>query len=94
MDTVKNLEKIFKGLANRRRLAIIKFLSQKREATVADIAERIRLSFKATSKHLAILRQIDIIDSRQQGLNVYYRMADALPSVVENVLKRISNSYE
>lgn len=94
METIKNLEKVFKGLANRRRLAIIRFLSQKKEATVGDIAECIHLSFKATSKHLAILRQIDIVDSRQQSLNVYYRLSNSLPSVVKNVFKHISNSCE
>jgi len=91
---MKQLEKIFKGLANRRRLAIIKLLSGKKEMAVADIAERINLSFTATSKHLGILRQLDILDRRQESLTVYYRLADPLPFVVKLLILTISNSRE
>ena len=94
MGNLRDLEKIFKGLANRRRLVIVKFLLSAREATVAEIAERLRLSIKSTSKHLAILRQLDIVDNRQDGLSVYYRLSDTLPKVVGNVIKHISNSHE
>ncbi len=52
--TERELEKQLKALANRRRLAILKYLKSKREASVGDIAEEINLSFKSTSKHLAV----------------------------------------
>mgnify|MGYP001584905057 CR=1 FL=1 len=68
MANLKNLEKIFRGFANRRRLHIIQFLLKKKEASVSDIAEEIRLSFKSTSKHLALLRQLDVLDNRQEQL--------------------------
>lgn len=63
---MKQLERIFKGLANRRRLSIIKTLLKQKVMTVAEIAEKINLSFKATSKHLVILRQLDIVDCQQK----------------------------
>lgn len=91
---MKQLEKIFKGLANRRRLAIIKLLSGKKEMAVADIAEKIALSFTSTSKHLGILHQLDILDRRQESLTVYYRLANSLPPVVKLLIPYISNSRE
>ncbi len=91
---MKYLEKTLKVLANRRRLAIIKLLLKKRELSVSDIAESIRLSFKATSKHLNILRQLDIVDRRQVSLTVYYRLLYPLPPVVQSIIKHISNSRE
>jgi DNA-binding transcriptional ArsR family regulator len=91
---MKQLEKIFKGLANRRRLAIIKLLIKNKEIPVADIAERINLSFTSTSKHLGILRQLDIVDRRQESLTVYYRLADPLPYVIKQLVVTISNSRE
>ena len=91
---MKQLEKIFKGLANRRRLAIIHLLSRKKELPVAEIAREIHLSFTSTSKHLGILRQLDILDRRQESLTVYYRIAVQLPSVVRSVISIISNSRE
>lgn len=91
---MKNLEKFFKALANRRRLAIIKVLSKNKELQVAVIAEKINLSFTSTSKHLRILHQLDILDRRQENLVVYYRLANPLPSIIKQLIPIISNSRE
>src|SRR3989338_6064659 len=91
---MKQLERIFKGLANRRRLAIIQLLSKKKELPVAEIAREIHLSFTSTSKHLGMLRQLDILDRRQESLTVYYRLASPLQPVVRLVLATISNSRQ
>ncbi len=87
---MKDLERLLKVLANRRRLEIIKYLKNKKEATVADIASGIKLSFKATSKHLGILYGADIVDREQRSLQMYYR----LQSTLKPVAKYISNSLE
>jgi ArsR family transcriptional regulator len=89
---MRQLEKVLKGLANQRRLAIIQLLSKKKECSVAEIAREIYLSFTSTSKHLAMLRQLDIVDRRQESLTVYYRLADSLPPLVKRILPAISNS--
>ncbi|MEK7120087.1 MAG: metalloregulator ArsR/SmtB family transcription factor [Patescibacteria group bacterium] len=91
---MKQLERIFKGLANRRRLAIIKILLKRKVMTVAEIAGEINLSFTSTSKHLAILRQLDIVDCQQKSLSVYYSISKSLPEVVQLLSKSISNSRE
>ena len=67
---MKETERILKALANRRRLAILKFLKEYREASVGDVALAIKLSFKATSKHLAILDKVDLVQREQRGLSV------------------------
>ncbi len=64
---MKELEKPLKALANRRRLAILKYLKQNREASVGEIAGTIKLSFRATSKHLGILAAADILDKEQRS---------------------------
>ena len=87
---MKNLERILKALANRRRLTIVKYLKKKNEATVGDIAEEIKLSFKATSKHLGVLLQADIVDKEQRSLQMWYRLSPTL----HPVSKYISNSLE
>ncbi|MBI4094723.1 MAG: winged helix-turn-helix transcriptional regulator [Candidatus Liptonbacteria bacterium] len=91
---MKQLERVFKGLANRRRLAIIRILSKKKELPVAEIAKHIDLSFTSTSKHLARLHELDILDRRQESLTVYYRLGDTPPVAVKQVLLTISNSRE
>lgn len=86
----KELERILKALANRRRLAIIAHLRKAKEATVGDIAEHIKLSFKATSKHLGILSSADIVDKEQRSLQMWYRLSTTSHPIV----KYISNSRE
>lgn len=72
---MRELEKSLKALANRRRLAILKYLKKEGEANVADIAHKIDLSFKATSKHLGILVARDIVEREQRSLQMFYRLA-------------------
>ena len=92
--TLKEAERLFKGLANRRRLAIVKLLTTEKELPVAEIARRIKLSFTSTSKHLGILGRLDILEKRQESLSVYYRLAPDLPPSFKKVLPDISNSRE
>jgi DNA-binding transcriptional ArsR family regulator len=90
MEKIKDLEKILKILANKRRLAIISFLKKKKEAKVGDIANELRISFKATSKHLGLLFNADIVEREQKSLQMWYKL-----SVNQNnVVKYISNSLE
>ena len=86
---MKDLEKILKALANRRRLAIIKYLKNNREAPVGEIAGAIRLSFRSTSKHLGILSAADIIDKEQRNLQIFYRLADNQKPAVSAILKLV-----
>ena len=90
MKDVKEIEKILKVLANRRRLAIIKYLKKTKEAKVGDIAEKIKLSFKATSKHLVLLFNADILEKEQRSLQMWYKFS---PSQ-NYISKYISNSLE
>jgi DNA-binding transcriptional ArsR family regulator len=87
---MKELERLLKVLANKRRLEIIKYLKNKKEATVTDIASGIKLSFKATSKHLGLLYGADLVEKEQRSLQMYYRLQSGLNPVA----KYISNSLE
>lgn len=89
-DRIKETEKVLKALANRRRLAIIRYLKKKGEATVGDISEEIKLSFTATSKHLGILFVADILEKEQRSLEVWYKFSPACHHIAEY----ISNSLE
>lgn len=83
---MKNLERILKALANKRRLAILAYLKKNKEASVSDIADGIQLSLKATSKHLSILTTADITDREQRSLQMYYHLNSSMQSVVKYIL--------
>jgi len=83
---MNDLEKQLKALANKRRLAIVKYLKKNSKVPVSDIAKEIHLSFKSTSRHLAVLRAADIVDKRQVNLNSYYFLSAPLSNAAQAVL--------
>ncbi|MEK7652446.1 MAG: winged helix-turn-helix domain-containing protein [Patescibacteria group bacterium] len=82
----QEIEKNYKVLANRRRIAIIHFLYKKNRARVSDISEDIKLSFKSTSRHLQVLKAIGMIDSEQMGLEQYYYLTDRNNLFIKHLL--------
>jgi DNA-binding transcriptional ArsR family regulator len=94
---IKKWEKTLKALANQRRLGILSYLERTGEANVGFIAAEIHLSFKSTSRHLAILKAAGIVDRTQKDLQAFYKIARPSELVVECVLSGIryaANSHE
>ncbi len=83
---MKEYEKILKAFANRRRLDILKYLKVKKVATVGELSEKIKLYFKSTSKHLAVLSGADIVDKEQRSVAVYYTLAPKQSSIAKSIL--------
>ena len=63
-----------KALAHPLRLEILDMLLAEGEECVCDIAEKVQARQPAVSKHLGILRDAGILDSRKEGLMVFYRV--------------------
>lgn len=82
----RETERTLKALANRRRLAIVWFLTKQKEASVGDIAEKIHLSLKATSKHLGILASVGIVDRDQRSLQMFYRLSVSIPAIARHII--------
>lgn len=84
----KDLEKLLKALANKRRLMIIRAV-KKGELSVGEIADKIHLSFKSTSRHLGLLAAADLVEREQRNTQVFYRLSSALPSPARHVISCI-----
>ena len=83
---LKELQKILKALANKRRLAMLRFLKKNGEANVTEVAEEINLSVKSTSRHFSVLFSADLVERDQRSLEVYYRCVSAFPSVIKGII--------
>ncbi|OGG80643.1 hypothetical protein A3A39_04110 [Candidatus Kaiserbacteria bacterium RIFCSPLOWO2_01_FULL_54_13] len=84
---MKDLERVLKALANGRRLAILKFLARKRRASVSDIAEIIKLSFRSTSRHLSVLKNAGVVQKEQESLTVWHELASPKHALAAKVLE-------
>ncbi len=71
---------IFRALANENRLKIIKMLFGGREINVGDIAAELKISLKATSNHLAILKNLDVVEAHGTAGHVFYSINKWMPS--------------
>ena len=70
---------VFRALANINRLKIIKMLSGGDRMNVTDIAGELSISFKATSNHLAILKNLDVLESQGAEGHVFYTINRQMP---------------
>lgn len=61
-----------KALAHETRLAIIDILGEEGEKCVCELTELLDISQSSVSKHLGILKQAGVVDSKKEGLNVCY----------------------
>jgi DNA-binding transcriptional ArsR family regulator len=82
----RDFEKILKSLANRRRLAILKVLKKRKEASVGNIASEIKLSFRSTSKHLSILFGASILEREQRSKQMFYKIYSATTPLTKALL--------
>ena len=82
----KELEKQLKALANYRRLRIVKYLQKNIKASVSSIAKEIKLSFKSTSRHLAVLRAAEMVVVEQQSLMVFYSLSHPKGEVLKQII--------
>lgn len=68
--------KLFRGLADPARLALLEAL-RAGEKPVGALAAETGLAQSSASAHLACLRDCGLVESRQEWRHVYYRLADA-----------------
>jgi rhodanese-related sulfurtransferase/DNA-binding transcriptional ArsR family regulator len=67
--------RIGKAVSSPHRLEILELLAQG-ERTVDSLATEMDLSLANTSQHLQALRRATLVDSRKEGLFVFYRLSD------------------
>jgi len=71
-------------LAGETRLKIITLLTDGEELCVCDLASVLEMTPAAVSQHLSRLRSGRLVQSRRDGMTIYYRLAegiDGLPAI-------------
>ena len=63
-----------KTLSNPKRLEILDILKEREEISVNHLAEILEIPKANTSQHLAVLRQAGVVNTRKDGINVYYSL--------------------
>jgi ArsR family transcriptional regulator len=83
---------ILKGLAHPVRLSIVEALADS-EMCVCDIAEMFHFDRTTISKHLALMKNLGILEDRKEGLKVYYSLRiRCLPSMLSCIEKVVEGN--
>ncbi len=91
---MRDLMKITKALADENRIRVLLAL-RGGELCACQITELFGLAPSTMSKHLSILYQAGLIDSRKDGRWIYFRLPDGkAPATVKKAIEWISKAAE
>ena len=83
------LNQFTKILSDETRLRILMLLMKDDELCVCQLTEVLKLSQPKISRHLAIMREADLLQDRKSGLWVYYRLNNKLPTWINENLNTL-----
>lgn len=81
--------KFLDALAEPTRLRIVALLQRHGELCVCELVQALDLPQPKVSKHLAVLRNLELIRGRRAGQWVHYRLNPGLPAWAANVIREI-----
>lgn len=84
--------KVVKALSDRSRVKIIKML-QVREMCVCELQAALELAQPSVSKHLRILEEAGLVESRKEGMWVNYRLADSADSIYAGHMQSVLRDW-
>jgi len=84
--SIKQYSKLFKALSDETRLRIMVLLTE-RELCVCQIEEALDLSQVKVSRHLTVLRYSGLVENRQDGIWVYYSLAQPKNEIEEGLFE-------
>jgi ArsR family transcriptional regulator len=79
-ETFERNAKIYKLMANAKRLEILNLLKESKEMTVTELVNEMGIRKANVSQHLAILRYLKLVSVRRVGKNGFYSITD--PNIV------------
>jgi ArsR family transcriptional regulator len=86
---------ITKSLADGNRLRVVAALMSRDELCVCQIVDMLRLATATVSRHLSILQNARLVQSRKEGRWVYYRLAGSFPETLRKwLLESLAGSEE
>ena len=84
---LKQSETLLKAMANAKRLEILNNLSH-HEMSVGALQQKLGLSQSALSQHLAVLRQADIVQTKREKQQIFYRIANLVTQQILQILSK------
>lgn len=81
----------YPAIAHETRLRCLLLLLEHDELCVCELTHAIGAAQPTISRHLAHLREAELVSDRREGLWIHYRINPGLPVWVSNVLQETAN---
>ena len=91
---MNNTLDLLKALSDRNRLRVVAALTETPELCACQIVELLDVTGATASRHMSLLLNAGIIDSRKEGRWVYYQLADSLDALFYEWLKNEFNASD
>jgi len=93
ISEISQITEFLKVINEKNRLKVL-FLLKEGEKCVCDIWQELGLSQNLTSHHLKVLKDFDLVSSKQEGLKVIYSINKKVVKKYSKLLNNYLNSYE
>ncbi len=90
-SSIKDVERLYKGLADESRLKILFLLDDLDEACVRDIQQVLRVPQPTVSRHLGLLKRMGLVDNHRRGKWNYYYVVKKQPDMVKYLMNGFIN---
>jgi len=85
---------VFKALGDPVRLRLFHLLSLKDELCVCHLTEALSLPQSTVSRHLGILRNAGLVETRRDGKWMHYRLSDGMANTLSTIVKDQSDEMQ
>lgn len=85
---------LFKALSDLTRLQSLLLIKQEKELCVCELMAALELSQPKISRHLALLRDVKLLETEKRGQWVFYRLSSQLDEWVLNIIGQASSKQD
>ena len=82
-NKTRELEWIFKGVANKHRIGVLILLGNESKLSVVDLSEKLKIDYKSLSEHLRKLMLAGLIMKRNDGNFVKHALTTRGKSILQ-----------
>lgn len=72
---LNTLERVFKGVASKRRIAILEIIVKNSDYNLDDIAKELKTNYQTTAEHVRRLRSAGLINDSYKGRSKSYELS-------------------
>jgi len=83
---VMNAESLFNILSDSTRLRCLMLIQSEGEVCVCELTHALQESQPKVSRHLALMRDSGIVESRREGTWMHYRLSSSLPEWARDII--------